>query len=393
MGTAAAATPVLRSTASGVTGAAASLAVTREPFEGPHQSGVLPAAAPVATFSAFDVTATTGREVADLMRALTQQIRRLMIGTARPTAGPTSPPTDNGILGPVANGGPITVTVGVGDSLFDGRFGLSGRRPARLTPMRVFPNDNLQPALTGGDLIVQLRGDSNDSCIHALRQIMRATRGLMQPRWRVDGFTSPPRPSGASRNLLGFKDGIANPNVASDDQMNHLVWVPAGAPEPAWTVGGSYLVVRRIRMLTEFWDRVSLDEQETMIGRRRDSGAPFTGDNESSPIDYTNDPHGVLTPLTAHIRLANPRTQATAASRILRRGYNYDAGTDANGNLDMGLIFSCFQQDIQRQFEANQTRLIDEPLVDYVSPVGGGYFFILPGVRSGADFLGKGLLT
>lgn len=365
------------------------------PFHGKHQAGILPEPSPASAVVSFNATAESKSELTDLFQTVTDRARFLTAGGTPPPVGIDGPPSDSGILGPTVVPDGLMVTFGVGSSLFDDRYGLAALRPRVLTPMKSFPNDDLDQAQCHGDLILQLSAGNSDTVIHALRDITKNTRGGMQVNWRIHGFRPPARPAGTvPRNLLGFMDGVLNPSVTSAAQMNSLVWVqPGAAGEPSWTAGGSYIVVRLIRMFVEFWDRVDIEEQETMFGRRRATGFPLDANSLYAIPDYAADPYGDVIPLTAHMRLANPRTPQTASSYILRRAWNYDRGIDQVGDLDMGLIFTCFQQDIKRQFEAVQTRLIGEPLIDYVSPFGGGYFLALPGVTGPGDYFGRSLLA
>jgi deferrochelatase/peroxidase EfeB len=246
--------------------------------------------------------------------------------------------------------------------------------------MPAFPDDALDPARTHGDVILQIAAEHRDTVVHALRELLRPVRDAFALRWLIDGFQSVPRGT-SPRNLFGFPDGTANPRGAERDR---LVFDADGSTS---------MVVRTIRMHVEFWDRVGLREQEQMIGRRRGSGAPLGGRRELQDPRYDEDPDGERIPLDAHIRLANPRTPATAGQRILRRGYNYQRGFDAAGQLDQGLVFVAFNRDIESQFGAIQRRLAGEPLTDYITPVGGGYFHVPPGPRGPGDYVGSGLFS
>jgi deferrochelatase/peroxidase EfeB len=374
-------------------GSSAQVEEASYPFHGTHQSGVLtPAPSGKQAFTcvaSFDSMAADKTALADLLQTVTTRARFLATGGTPPNLGISQPPSDSDVLGPVIPADGLTVTMSVGSTLFDDRYGLAARKPLKLTPLIAFPNDSPDPEYLHGDLLIQFCANHPDTIHHAIRDLTKHTRGGMQLRWKMEGYNSPPRPSGTSRNLLGFKDGTANP---TGTLASSLIWVD-DKQEPGWALNGSYLVVRLIRMLVEFWDRVSINEQEGMFGRRRDTGAPLDGTSEFDAPNYKADPNGYVIPLDSHIRLANPRTTATADQRLIRRSYNYDLGVDLNGDIQAGHIFLAYQQDVKRQFETVQTRLINEPLVDYVQPFGGGYFFTLPGVTDANDWYGKAMLA
>jgi deferrochelatase/peroxidase EfeB len=196
----------------------------------------------------------------------------------------------------------------------------------------------------------------------------------------------------SARNFLGFHDGSANPDAGNEQLMRRVVWVGEGHDEPRWAMRGSYQAVRIIRNFVERWDRTPLREQEHIFGRRKASGAPFDGRTEFDVPDYARDPDGKVTPLDAHIRLANPRTPSAARNLMLRRPFNYSNGVNKAGQLDMGLLFICYQADLEAGFITVQKRLNGEPLEEYLKPVGGGYFYVLPGAQDANDYLGRTLV-
>ena len=366
----------------------------RVPFDGRHQAGVLTTRPAQATYLALDAIAPVRAQLFEALQALSTRARQLAQGTAAGVAAVDEPPPDSGVLGGWDAPDSLTVNVSFGHSLFDGRYGLAGHRPRHLTPMRAFAHDELDPARCGGDVLLQIAAGQRDTVMHTVRELMREVGGALAVRWMLDGFQAAHRdrdPRSSTRNLFAFRDGTANPPSHDAAMMDRLVWAQRGAGEPPFAADGTYVIVRIIRQHVEFWDRVGMIEQERIIGRERLSGAPLGGDSEFQNPDFASDPHGRRIPLDAHIRLANPRTPATADQRMIRRSYSYDRGVDEAGDLDCGLIFTAYNQNPRRQFETIQARLENEPMIDYITPVGGGYFFAPRGARGPGDWVGSGL--
>ena len=157
------------------------------------------------------------------------------------------------------------------------------RRPWSDLPR--FNGDQLVPERSGGDLSVQACADDPLVAFHAVRQLARLAYGVAQVRWAQTGFMSRPSAGGTPRNLMGFKDGTQTP-----EEIDKVVWVADDGP--AWMRGGSYMVVRRIRMALEHWDRTNVGFQEQTFGREKFSGAPLGLKDEFAPLGLDADRQG-----------------------------------------------------------------------------------------------------
>ena len=363
------------------------------PFYGTHQAGIATPTQEHVHFLALDVVSDSVGDLRALLAALSAAAARLTSGEpVGPLRTGVDPPVDTGEtvgLGPAR----LTVTVGVGPALFKpGRFGLESRRPAPLVDLPTFSGDSLQPGISNGDIAIQACAEDPQVAFHAVHNLIRLASPAAVPRWSLAGFgrTLNTRGRPTPRNILGFKEGTAN--IVAHDQaaFDRFVW--AGAPEsPAWMNGGSYMVVRRIQILLDHWDSVSLDQQERTFGRHKLSGAPLGERHEFDPIDLNKvvDGRPAISRL-AHIRLASPAYND--GERILRRGYSYTDGI-YDGAAGGGQLFICFQRDPRAQFIPMQTKLARGDLLnEHTEHIGSAIFACPPGAGRGG-FVGEGLFA
>lgn len=354
-------------------------------FYGKHQSGITTPLQKHIYFASLDVLFTSIKDLQELFYQWTPLVVRLMNGELMVdlTTNTRIPTGDTGEAAGL-DASNLTITIGVGPSLFD-KLSIQHLKPAELEDLPHFPKDQLQKEFTGGDLCIQACADDPQVAFHAVRNLVRAASSKVEIKWSQTGFNSFPSGGGTPRNLFAFKDGTVNPSITDEKDLNKVVWVDKG-----WLKGGTYLVARKIQMHLETWDRTSLKDQEATFGRYRDSGAPFGKTKEFDDFDIEEkDPNGdYIMPDTSHVHLARK-----SGARILRRSYSYASGVMSNtGTHEAGLIFISFQKD-PAQFTAIQNSLgrMDK-MNEYITHRGSAVFACFPGVQKGS-YLGEALFN
>lgn len=355
-------------------------------FHGKHQAGITTPLQSRGHLVAFDLVPGAGRkEAAALLRRWSVTAKALMAG--RPANEDTGIALD---AGPSS----LTLTFGFGRTFFD-RTGLGARRPAQLDPLPAFSSDVLDPKRSEGDLWVQIGANDALVAFHALRAVQKDAAGAARVRWQMNGFN---RSAGATarpmtaRNLMGQVDGTNNPVPAQSD-FDRRIFVPDDASgAQAWMAGGSYAVVRRIRMLLDDWEGLPREKQEKVIGRRKADGAPLSGGSETTPLDLNKrgtDGRTVI-PDNAHARISAPEQNGGAA--MLRRPFSFHDGIGPDGAPDAGLLFIAWQADPLRGFVPVQRKLDrGDALSAFIRHETSGLFAV-PGGPAAGEYVGQRLL-
>lgn len=348
------------------------------PYHGVHQAGIDTDAQAHGTFVALDLRPEVQREgLRRMMRILSDDAARLTRG--EPALADSEPEL---AVAPAR----LTVTFGFGPE-FVRRA--SAPSPTWLRPLPAFTIDRLQPAFGDGDLVIQIASDDPTTVAHATRMLLKDARSFATVRWVQQGFRAAygtHRPGTTMRNLFGQVDGTANP-VPGTAEFDRVVWSSDG-----WLTGGTSMVIRRIHMTLDTWDKLDRTGREQSVGRSLSNGAPLTGTEEFDEPDFeaTTALGFPVIPEFSHLRRAR---SDDSRERIFRRAYNYDQAPTGAEVSDSGLIFVSFQADVDAQFVPIQRRLDELDLLnEWTVPIGSAVFAVPPGCAEGG-YIGESILA
>ena len=337
------------------------------PFDGARQAGIQTPHQSHGLIVAFDFHNANSRE------ALRKDLRRLMRVWTPDARKLTQGEAALADLEPELNlqPGNLTITVGWSPALIK-KIGSLDEVPkwvsSHVKGLPKFKGDDLDPAFSDGDVVVQMCGEDLTTLSHAMRVLTRGGRDYVKPRWTQRGFVDI-REGQTARNLMGFKDGTVIPRT--DEEFDNAVWDERN---------GTSMIVRRVTFDMPGWEALDRESRENVFGRKAISGAPLTGEDEFddpdlNAVDKTGLP--VIDP-KSHVGIT-----AGEGKHMLRRPFNWDGEVNEHG--DSGLIFICFQEDPDTSFTPLQHRLAEnDRLNQWITHTGSGVYWVLPGTEPGS---------
>ena len=351
-------------------------------FYGEHQSGIATPVQKNVYFAVLDLHSMDKEEIKQMFKDWTDYSEKLMKGelVAPELANHLVPPLDTGEtvgLNPYR----LTITFGISPSFLD-KLKMDNKKMEEFKDLPHFPRDQIKDKYKGGDICIQACADDAQVAFHAVRNLVRKGRALITLKWTQAGFLPIGNRKETPRNLFGFKDGTENPKNNND--FKNVVWYD----KDNWLKNGTFLIVRRIQMHLETWDRTNLQEQENTFGRYKESGAPFGETDEFATIDINKKgPDGKpVLPIDSHVYLAKK-----ADVKIARRAFSYSNGIDeVSGQFDAGLLFICFQKHPDQFIKIQNSLGNDDKLNEYITHVGTGIFACFGGIKKG-EYIGQKL--
>lgn len=351
------------------------------PFYGSHQQGVTTPAQKHIYFIVLDLHTTELSDIKEMFKQWTVYSANLTQGKNVKAYSQNAyvPPADTGEADSL-NPHNLTLTFGVSPSFFE-KLNIVHLKPEKLVNLPSFPREQLQKHYTGGDICIQACADDPQVAFHAVRNLVRMARSHISMKWSQAGFNSF-EGTDTPRNLFAFKDGTGNPQ--DSQKLKETVWVESND----WLNNGSYLVVRRIKMFLETWDRTNLSAQEQTFGRHRDTGAPIGSKKEFDEVDIEkkDEKGNYVIPDVSHTHIARKTGQS-----LLRRSYSYADGIDHHGQFDAGLLFISFQKDPAQFIKIQNAFGNIDKMNEYITHIGSGLFACFAGMKDEQDYLGKAL--
>jgi porphyrinogen peroxidase len=252
--------------------------------------------------------------------------------------------------------GKLASLVGIGSAAWDRLF--AGPRPAELHPFRELTGARYRAPATPGDLVFHIRANQMDLCFEFITQVMNRLAGWVTVCDEVHGFRY-----FDERDLIGFVDGTENPTGRAAEEAAII-----GDQDPDFT-GGSYVIIQKYLHNIPAWNKLTVEEQENVIGR-----------SKLSDIEMPDD----VKPSNSHVAL-NTIIESDGTQRQILRA-NMPFGAPSRAEFGTYYIAYAATPSVTEQMLVNM--FVGKPpgnydrILDFSTAVTGCLFFV-----PAADFL------